>query len=177
MTRRDAVTLTLDRTILEHPRAFHIRRLRSTIWLYLVLLSYLRTGEDTVEIEIDSIVHSMGLSEGTVRSWLGQLKKFRYIAVDRRNESVLIRFKRLQIAPRVAQAKRTFTVTSLGRALGEVGHEEVLTAALTRYPPDAIERALGRATDVPRSKIRRSRTALFLYLLNHDEDQTNNSRH
>jgi hypothetical protein len=31
MTRRPTVTLTRDRTILEHPRALHIERMRTAI--------------------------------------------------------------------------------------------------------------------------------------------------
>ena len=38
-TSHDPITLTLDRRILEHPRAYHLRRMRGALWLYLDLLA------------------------------------------------------------------------------------------------------------------------------------------
>jgi len=170
MTRRPTVTITLDRTILEHPRALHIRRMHKAIWLYLVLLTRLPAGVDKVEIDPPSLAESMGLPAATIASWLGQLKKTRYVAIERRNDSMRVRIKRLQLEPGAAKrSPHEIAVVRLERALGETGNRERLTEAVARHPPHVIEYALSRATDVPQSKIRRSRTALFIYLLNHDD--------
>lgn len=180
MTRRPTLTLTLSRILLEHPRALHLKRMRSAVWLYLVLVSRLPSGQDTLEFDCESLASTMGLPATTVGTWLGHLKKGRYLSVlDRDHGTFTVRIKRVQLEPQPAEKTvPRFTVPGLERALGETGYRERLSAALDSHPPPVIGYALDRATDVPRSKIRRSRTALFLYLLNHDQtNQTNDSRH
>ena len=51
MSSPQPITLTLDRRILEHPRAYHLRRMRAGLWLYLDLLARLPAGADTFEVE------------------------------------------------------------------------------------------------------------------------------
>lgn len=180
MTRRPTITFALDRVLLEHPRALHIKRMRSAIWLYLVLAARLPAGQDTLEIDCGLLAASMGLPATTVTTWLGHLKKGRYLAIVGRNHGLFtVRIKRVQVDPQAVKKTITkFTVAGLERELGETGYRERLADALANHPPPVIAHALDRATDVPRSKIRRSRTALFLYLLTHDQtNQTNDSRH
>lgn len=179
MTRRPTVTVTFDRTILEHRHALHIRRIKSAVWLYLALIARRTPGETVVQIEPPAIADSMGLSESTVRTWLGQLKKGRYVEIlARRNGLVQLRIKHLPPDPEQIARPRHLSVEGLEGSLGETGYREKLTAALSAHAPPAILYALDRATEVPRSKIRRSRTALFLYLLNHeDTHQENHPRH
>ncbi len=179
MTRRPTVTITFDRTIVEHPRALHIKRMKSAIWLYLALIARRASGDTVAEVELGAIAQSMGLSESTVRTWLGHLKKRRYIDVlARRNGTVRLRLKHRQPDPEAIAKPRRLTVEGLERSLGESGYRERLATALSTHSPPAILYALDRATEVPRSKIRRSRTALFLYLLNHDDtQQENHPRH
>ena len=64
-----------------------------------------------------------------------------------------------------ATPTRFFTVAKLQRALGESGTAEALQAALGLYPDAVVKRALAGTLAVPETQIRRSRTALFLYLL------------
>jgi hypothetical protein len=179
MTRRSTVTVSFDRTILEHPHALHLNRMRSAIWLYLVLVSRRSAGDDTIEIAPSALADLMGLAESTIRTWLGHLKKGRYIAILRRETgSMTLRLKHIQPDPDVLKKRREPTVEVLERALGEMGYRQRLAEAIAAHPPPVIQYALDRATDVPRSKIRRSRTALFFYLLNHENtDQKNDSRY
>src|SRR5262245_43109510 len=88
------ITLSLDRRILEHPRAYHLRRMRAGIWLYLDLLARLPAGTDTFEVEPAAIGRDMGLPEGTVRSWLGHLRKASYVDAVRLNGKVRVMIKR-----------------------------------------------------------------------------------
>jgi len=170
MTSASAVTLTLDRRILEHPRAYHLRRMRAGLWLYLDLLARLPAGADTFEVEPEAIGREMGLPEGTVRSWLGHLRKAGYLDAIRLNGTTRVTMKRL-VAPEppsavaTAQPSRFFTVAKLQRALGEKGNEEALQATLSLHGDEVVKRALAGALAVPDAQIRRSRTALFIYLL------------
>ena len=169
MSNPQPITLQLDRRILEHPRAYHLRRMRAGLWLYLDLLARLPAGTDTFEVEPAAIGRDMGLPEGTVRSWLGHLRKSGYIEAVRLNGKSRVTIKRASppepSAVATAQPTRFFTVSKIQRALGEPGNDEALQAALSLYPDAVIKRALAGTLAVPETQIRRSRTALFIYLL------------
>src|SRR5258705_7768250 len=130
MSSPQPITLSLDRRILEHPRAYHLRRLRAGIWLYLDLLVRLPAGTDTFEIEPAAIGRDMGLPEGTIRSWLGHLRKAGYIDAVRLNGKVRATMKRAAAPEPPAQPPaapiRLFTVPKIQRALGEQGNDESL---------------------------------------------------
>lgn len=171
MSSPQPITLTLDRRILEHPRAYHLRRMRAGLWLYLDLLARLPAGADTFEVGPAAIGREMGLPEGTIRSWLGHLRKAGYIEAVRLNGSTRVTIKQA-IAPETPPETATtpmparfFTVAKLQRALGEPGNEEALEAALGLYADPNVRRALAGTLAVPETQIRRSRTALFIYLL------------
>jgi hypothetical protein len=164
-------TLTLDRAIITHPQARHIRRMRIAIWLYLYLLARLPTGGDTVEIAPARVATEMGLPEGTIRSWLGHLRKSGYVRTSGHNGTLTVTVRSGTAAP-VPPTPRFFTVAKLQRALGEPGNAESLRAALTDHPDDVIRRALAGTLAVPEQEIKKSRTALFLYLTKRYEHET-----
>lgn len=177
MSSIEPITLTLDRRILEHPRAYHLRRMRAGLWLYLDLLARLPAGAETLEVEPAAVGRDMGLPEGTVRSWLGHLRKGGYLDAQRLNGTVRVTLKHVPEAPasvpEVAPApRRFFTVRKLQDALGERGDDEALEAALRLHPDAALKRALAATLAVPETQIRRSRLALFLYLLKHHAHET-----
>ncbi len=164
------ITLTLDRHILEHPRGYHLRRMRAGIWLYLDLLARLPGSAKSIEIDPAALGREMGLAEGAVRSWLGHLKKAGYLDAERLNGTMRVTLKHVPEAPAVAPEAaptpgRFFTVRKLQDALGETGSDEALAAALRLHPDAALKRALAATLAVPETQIRRSRLALFLYLL------------
>src|SRR6059036_36647 len=97
MSYTQPITLSLDRRILEHPRAYHLRRMRAGIWLYLDLLARLPAGAETFEAEPAVIGRDMGLPEGTVRSWLGHLRKGGYLEAVRLNGKVRVTMKRVEV--------------------------------------------------------------------------------
>lgn len=168
MSSPQPITLTLDRRILEHPRAYHLRRMRAGLWLYLDLLARLPAGAETFEVEPAAVGRDMGLPEGTVRSWLGHLRKAGYLDAVRLNGKVRVTMKRAgapESPPEPSTPARFFTVAKLQRALGEADSAEALQAALSLYPDAVVKRALAGTLAVPETQIRRSRTALFLYLL------------
>src|SRR5215470_5454216 len=85
MSSPQPITLQLDRRILEHPRAYHLRRMRAGLWLYLDLLARRPAGAEAFEVEPAVIGRDMGLPEGTIRSWLGHLRKAGYLEAVRLN--------------------------------------------------------------------------------------------
>ncbi len=169
MSSPQPISLTLDRRLLEHPRAYHLRRMRAGLWLYLDLLARLPAGAETFEVEPAAIGRDMGLPEGTIRSWLGHLRKSGYLEAVRLNGKVRVTVKYAVDSEATPEAPPTparfFTVAKLQQALGEPGNEEALDGALRLHPDAVVKRALAGTLAVPETQIRRSRTALFFYLL------------
>ena len=176
MSTSASITLTLDRRILEHPRAHHLRRMRAGIWLYLALLARAPEAAKSFEVEPAAIGRDMGLPEGTIRSWLGHLRKGGYLDAVRLNGAVRVTFRSVHPPTHSDQPStpsRVFTPESLEDALGERGQRGSLEAALRLCSDDVVRRALAGSLAVPAPKIRRSRTALFLYLLRRHAHETN----
>jgi hypothetical protein len=115
----------------------------------------------------------MGLPEATIRSWLGHLRQARYVDAHRLNGHVRVTIRTVHLptspvhpsTPSTPPLSRFFTAQKLEEALGETGQRESLEAALNLHLDSVIRRALAGALAVPGPQIRRSRTALFLYLL------------
>ena len=166
MSSPHTLTFSLDRRILEHPRAYHLRRMRQGIWLYLDLLARLSAGAESLEVEPAAVGAEMGLPEATVRSWLGHLRQAGYLAAERLNGKVRVTIKKGFVAESPTSAKsRFFTVPKLERALKDKLNGAAFEAALGLHSDEVIRKALAGALAPPEDQIRRSRTALFLYLL------------
>ncbi len=162
----DRLTLVLDRRLLAHPRAYHLRKMRLGLWLYLALVARLAPGARTVEVEPAAVGAEMGLPEGTVRSWLGHLRAAGYVRAERLNGRVRVTFRDGSVPEEPSRdPSRFFTPAKLARALGDRGNREAFEAAIREHPDDAIRRALAGALAVPAERVKKSRTALFLYLL------------
>ena len=166
MSSTNTLSLALDRRLLRHPRAYHLRRMRMGLWLYLDLLARLPAGAGTIEIEPAVVAGEMGVEEGFVRSWLGHLHKAGYIEALRLNGKTRISIKRGFIPePSERPRNRFFTVAKLQQALGDGANVEAFEAALQDHPDTLIRKALAGTLAVPDNQIRRSRTALFFFLL------------
>ncbi|MCB1280204.1 MAG: hypothetical protein KDB18_01620 [Salinibacterium sp.] len=176
------VSILLDRRLLEHPRGLHVRRMREGIWLYLALLARLGPSQDTVAVDTGELARGMGLPDGMIRSALGHLRKHRYVEIVRVEGRLRVRVRGLPppapTEPKPAGPPRAFTVAKLARALGEKRDTEALEQAIGSHTDDVIRRALAAVLKVPSDQIRRSRTALFLFLLKKHahEDTQDDSR-
>ncbi len=181
MPSTQSITIQLDRRLLEHPRAYHLRRMRAGIWVYLDLLARLPAGAETLEIEPAAVGEEMGLNEATVRSWLGHLRKAGYVAAERLNGAIRVTIKKGFVPdPLTSAPQRFFTVAKIQRMLKDTLNTKAFEAALKLYPDQVIRKALAGALAPPEEEIRRSRTALFLYLLKrhtHDQPPADHPRH
>jgi len=161
-----ALNLTLDRRLLQHPRAYHLRRMRMGIWLYLGLLARLPAGAGSLEVEPAVVAGEMGVEEGFVRSWLGHLSKAGYVDVERLNGALRVTIRRAALPEPIEPSRqRFFTADKLERALGTTGNRQTFEAVLREHSDQVIRRSLAGALAVPEAQVRRSRTAIFLYLL------------
>jgi hypothetical protein len=168
--------LTFDRRLLRHPRAYHLRRMRQGLWLYLDLVARTPAGASSIELDPAVVAGEMGVAEGFVRSWLGHLKQAGYVEAKRLNGVIRVAVRRDHVAepPEPAPARqRFFSATKLQRALGDNANLETYESVLRDHPDTVIRKALAGALAVPETQIRRSRTALFLFLLKrHTHAQT-----
>jgi len=64
-----------------------------------------------------------------------------------------------------ADSVRAIGFAKLQRALGDTANDEAFEAALRDHSDVVIRKALAATLAVPDAQIRRSRTALFIYLL------------
>ena len=171
MPSASIIHLTLDRRLLRHPRAYHLRRMRLGIWLYLDLLARLPAGAESIEVEPAVVAGEMGVEEGFVRSWLGHLNKAGYVEAQRLNGKTRVKIRKgfipePQTVPTPAPSPgRFFTAEKIQQALGDRQDAEPFEAALRLHSDAALRKALAGALAVPEGQVRRSRTALFFYLL------------
>jgi len=140
--------------------------MRMGLWVYLDLLARNASGAGSVEVEPAVVAGELGVEEGFVRSWLGHLRKAGYLESERLNGAVRITIKRGFLPESIEPPRRRFfSIAKLQRALGDPGSTDAFESALRAHPDTVIRRALAGALAVPEAQIRRSRTALFLYLL------------
>jgi hypothetical protein len=119
------VTLQFERRLLEHPAAYHVRRMRLGLWLYLDLLLRLPAGQDTLDVDPVQVAMDMELPEGTIRSWLGHLRRMKYLDAERRQGRISVRIGRLGLPePPPAPRLRFFTVSV---RQSQVGRRDTVT--------------------------------------------------
>ncbi|RIK82246.1 hypothetical protein DCC62_00445 [candidate division KSB1 bacterium] len=177
------------------PEAKHYKRIRYAVWLYLYLIAFsnLRTGK--LIAGLPDIARDMGLPEETLRSWLGHLRKWHYVTVERVGGGLLFKVAKwtdissvLEPKPSAEQPKRPSWSGQRGSvSLNEKEHPlpdnpaEIASYLVdvlhgpgykTRfetisniYPKSIIQQALSETTAVPEGKIKKSRGALFVYLI------------
>jgi len=174
--------------------AKHYRRMKQAVWLYLYLIAFanLRTGK--LMSNIADIAQDMGLGEETVRSWLGHLRRRHYVIVERQGDELLFKIskwkniitnvdsslpqnksKKKSDLPRTATHSGTKgelgicvpskladeIVDQLQEPSNRARFEEICRA----YPLNVIEQALKEAKAVHPERIKKSRGALFVYLV------------
>jgi len=170
-------TVSLRSSLVANSTGKHFRSMRSAIWLYLFLLS--AVGKESGERLLDpaQVGEAMGISEATVRSWLGHLRKAGYVALQREGRFVWVRVLKWRQrssdsetdSPKSHQshpdASIPTAVSELAKALGEPPESPSVREILDTYDPEAIQAALAKVRAVPEDRIRTSRLALLRYLL------------
>ncbi len=167
----------------------HHRRIRHAIWLYLYLLTLanIKTGKLTTRIA--DIANATGISEETVRSWLGHLKKWHYVSVVKNRDGFQFKINRWKEITNVNDAdpigllQKTTKGPPKGRepkelfpqdpadlarkiagdlqATDSITYIENLCRAHSR---SIVLKAFKEARALPAEKVKKSRGALFVYL-------------
>jgi len=165
---------TLRTGLVADPLAKHLRALRQAIWLYLFLLAAVGTAGGRL-IDPAEVGEVMGLSEGTIRSWLGQLRHKGYVACRRNGRHVWVKILRWR-PDRPSKRNNTLsanpdtdlgsiTAKKLAGLLGEPLESPLAAHVVATYPTEDIRSALNEVLSVPEHRIKKSRLSLLIYLL------------
>lgn len=165
----------------------HARGLHSALWLYLVLRAAAAPDTGRLQTTHDELGRALGVGTETVSSLLGRLRAHGYVETRRVHGQVEIRVCHWQTnTPRAAgrgrprvrdpepapQNSLAFEIAEAFDDLGSLARYEDLVES---YPEAAVQRAFRETRLMPQDRVRKSRGALFTYLLkNHaydDNDQ------
>jgi len=152
------------------------QKMRQTIWLYLYLVLQLNPRTGRLVTKVSTISQDMGIKEETIRSWLGHLRRKGYVWVKRQGDYLMISVTGLKPIPESPQAKvlkpgevvngeQQRLAQRIAKEFEDEGNLGYYEDLCERYPEHLINRAFSEVQRVPQSKIKKSRGALFTYLL------------
>ena len=161
---------TLHKCLVVDRKATHGKRMRQAIWLYLYLLLAVNPATGKRILSPRHIAKEMGLKEETVRSWLGHLRRQGYASVERQGDLVAVTVtkwpkRKPQAASESVNRKSPLTPEALAKALGSDPSDPFLREVVMGEDLTRIQEVLAQVTRVPEERIRKSRLALFRYLL------------
>lgn len=175
------------------PNAKHYHRIKQAIWFYLYLIAYsnLKTGK--LIASLSDVSEQMGIQEDTISSWLGHLKKLNYVTSTKQDDKCLFRITKWKnifndqevsitnpekynpIKGRFSRKNNTIlrvekaTLSELGKVIAEelkakesVSYFEHLCQL---YPKEIVLKSFKETIELPSTKIKKTRSALFVYLV------------
>lgn len=152
------------------------QRMRQTIWLYLYLILQLNPRTGRLLTKVSTISQDMGIKQETIRSWLGHLRRKGYVSVKRQGGYWLITVTGLKPIPETPPAKalkpgevvnveQQRLAQQIAQEFEDEGNLGYYEDLCERHPEYLINRAFSEVRKVPQSKIKKSRGALFTYLV------------
>ena len=170
------------------PNVTHYNMIKQAIWLYLYLLIHASKKTNRVDLSVADIAAETGFKTETIAGWLGQLRKHNFIRMDRDSSTVTITriWQYRQIGNHLIENQesgaRSNTKTKgkevsrkadaisesaqkLARELGESDNASFYERICSTYSAGDIERTLSKVIKIPSSQIKKSRAALFNYLI------------
>lgn len=169
-------SVLLRRGLVADASAKHLRRMKQSVWLYLYLLLAANRERGRRLLDPVRVATEMGISEATARSWLGHLRQAGYVTIRREGEHLEVTVTRWRTVERSGQEAPIpassgpagvdrRSVEALARALGADPDDPFLAQAVRETDPKLLEQVLEATLRVPAIKIKKSRVALFRYLL------------
>lgn len=154
--------------------------MNSALWLYLVLIAACDRESRQLTVSAKSLARLLGRKPETVMSLLGHLRKAGYIRYRRRSGQLWIVISdRLDTPVEVVEEPEEDSPSALlareiAAGLGDTGNLARYEELAETHPESLVRRAYRDALAMPRERIRRSRGALFTFLLRkYAKDQEN----
>jgi hypothetical protein len=151
--------------------------MKQAIWLYLYLLLIANPVTGKGIIAPARAAQDMGLKETTVRSWLGHLRKAGYIHLRRAGDLFIVTISKWRPVPsphevelphrrkRTRRVEKPVVPEELAQVLGGSPEDSIWKELIAAHSQGMLRRALTEVSEVPANRIRKSRLALFRYLL------------
>ena len=158
-------TAPLRRGLVIDGDAKHIKRMRQAVWVYIYLLLAINPATGKRLVSPALISKHMGVSEETVRSWLGRLRKAGYLKYEKQGAYLRITLERWRPTPMQAESPVSLTAHQLAKELGGDPEDPLWHQVLTAGQPGAVSNVLAEVKRVPADRIKKSRVALFRYLI------------
>jgi len=172
--------------IVANTQGKHYRRLKNALWIYLYLIIFANPKNGKLTTGISIIAKATGFQEETIRSWLGVLKKWQYISIEKQGKNFIFkvnRWKKLFKAFEDLKSNSSITPTkgrrtSISKFLPKdpkelakyIAEDLDVKSSLTHlekicraYHRDVIVKAFNKLKEVPEQKVK-SKIALFIYL-------------
>gem|GEM_PF-2243160 len=180
--------------LIADPQAKHYNRMKGSVWLYLYLIAFSNLRSGKLIARLSNIAADMGLPEETLRSWLGHLRKWHYVDVEKQGDALLFKImkwqnisseletkalvetsktqpaKKSKISQPVAQElplpnNSAQLANYIANLLNEPTYQTAFETLCRLYPQNIIQKALLETREIPSEKIKKSRGALFIYLV------------
>lgn len=180
--------------LIADPQAKHYHRMKSSVWLYLYLIAFSNLRSGKLIARLSDIAADMGLPEETLGSWLGHLKKRHYVDVEKQGNALLFKIMKWQNISSEFETKASVETIKtqsakkskisepvahelplpnnssqlanyIANLLNEPTYQAAFESICRLYPQNIIQKALMETKEIPSEKIKKSRGALFLYLV------------
>jgi hypothetical protein len=183
----------LFQEIVAEPQAKHYRRMRNAVWLYLYLMICANPKTGKLTACVSDIAESMGHSEATISSWLGHLRKWHYVSLEKQKKSLYLKINQwkdiIDVPQRATLSQTNEAIKGRKKTLPKAPAKDVLPPEPVKmaqqiagefqavssfpyfeklcrsYPRELILKAYNKTKAIPAEKIKKSRGALFVYLV------------
>lgn len=166
----------------------HYYRLKHAIWLYLYLLIEANHRTGRVLTTLEKISSDMGLDIQLLITFLGHLKRWNYVSTQKESGQILFKIAKWKSIPGLQElleakgknadsskkkqqkTKRALQeehplVKEIVTAFDDKGSQPYYEQLCAKYPEELILRTFKKVQALPDDKIKKSRGALFTYLL------------
>lgn len=160
----------IRRGLVADPDAKHYFRMKNAIWLYLYLALSVNPRTGKLLSKLDFISSQMGIAKETLQTWLGHLKRWGYVSVEKQGESLLFKLSRWRepTEPNPKQeieTKENPLASEIARTFQDEENQGYYAWVCENYPENLVKRAFEQVKMMPNDKIKKSRGALFTYLV------------
>lgn len=179
--RRTLRPVTFPVRLLADPR--HARTMHSALWLYLVLRAAAAPDTGRLQVAVEDLARVLDLKPAAVSSLLGRLRTHGYVETRRVHGQLEIRIvdwtPTAQSSPPSPRPipepdHASGLALEIATAFGDVGNLARYEDLVERFPEALVRQAFREARLMPRARVRKSRGALFTFLLKNYAD-TNDS--
>lgn len=154
------------------------RSMHTALWLYLVLRAAAAPETGRLRAKPIELARLVGVSPETISSLLGRLRVHRFVETRRVQGQIEVRVVDWSPPPRApvttgahhgaagdAQSEPSGLAYEIAEAFDDLGNLARYENLIESYPEPLVRRAFREARLVPRGRVRKSRGALFTYLL------------